>query len=61
MSNKDYTKKANYSMMLNDGYNEDLKVYRGYAIDPEDKRAFNSEQQVDEYLNQLLEEMSMPH
>ena len=47
--------------MLNDGYNENLKIYRGYAIDPEDKRAFNSEKQVDEYLNQLLEEMSMPH
>lgn len=61
MAKKDYTKKANYSLMLNDGYNEDLKVYRGYAIDPNDKRAFNSEKQVDEYLNQLLEEMSMPH
>lgn len=57
---KDFTKKAKYSLLLNDGYDESLKIYRGYAIDPNDRRAFNSEKEVDEYLNQLLEEMSMP-
>lgn len=58
---KDLTKKANYSMMINDGYNENLKTYRGYGIDPNDKKAFNSEKEVDEYLDGLLEEMKMSH
>lgn len=55
---KDFTKKAKYSLLLNDGFNEELEVYRGYAIDPNDKRAFNSKKEVDAYLDQLLKEMS---
>lgn len=55
---KDFTKKAKYSLLLNDGFNEELEVYRGYAIDPNDKRTFNSKKEVDAYLDQLLEEMS---
>lgn len=52
------SKKAQYSLMINDGYYENDDVYRGYAIDKSDRKAFSSKEEVDLYLNQLLEEMS---
>lgn len=51
------SKKAQYSLMINDGFS-DHEVYRGYAIDKSDKKAFSSKEEVDMYLNNLLEEMS---
>lgn len=57
MNQNELKNKAIRSLAMNDQYlPEDAELYHGYVIDKNDEKAFQSKDEVNQYLNNLLKD-----